>query len=456
MKKSTLFILLTSSLQLSAITSNMTHRIMSTSPLLYKMIDYSDRQMSYEIKPIFSSMYDTQHTVSNLIPQGKQTLTFDQQGLGDINPTWLDLMSNNSLANYNSKVTFTPKFTEAGALLHCYNQFDTAFIEIKTALVQCKSEIKIDEIGGGNGLNLDIDNAQQAFTQSSWNYGKIGDINYVSGLDNIELRFGAVTEIPHRQESYDMFFSGFAIIEAPTGSGTKAKWLFEPQVGTNHWGIGLGTEALFMNNNDIQLMIAGNFRYLTPAWETRSFDLTNNGPWSRYLLLQETYGLPSSPSDGQAGINLFTQPAYIQGRSELNFYTRLTKQVESCLFELSYNYFYLQPEKIRDIATIMPGYGIYALTGTAGGLGGDTTASNATINQSTTIQDDTPIDLTTSMLDKNSASAGSYATNTLVAQIKKVDDFFIYGLGASIEIAQSTSAISSWAIWAKFEFLFDN
>ena len=458
MKKATLFILLTSSLQLTAITSNMTHRVMSSSPLLYKMIDYSKQQASYEGEPIFSSMYDAQHTIANLTPGSKQTLTLDQQGTGDLNPFWINLISNNSLANYNSQVTFTPKLQEFGVLLHWYNQFEKAFIDVKTALIQCKSEIKIDEVGGGNGLNTGILNAQQAFTQDSWNYGKIGESNQVTGLDNIELRVGGYTEISN-ESAYDIFFSGFGIVEAPTGSGTKAEWLFEPQIGTNHWGIGLGAETLFTNDNGLKVMVAGNYRYLAPAFETRSFDLTDNGAWSRYLLLQYNYDLPNSPVAGVSGINYLTRSAYIKGRNEVNAYARLQKECSCCSFELSYNYLYVQQETVGSIANLATDYGIYTLTGSSGGGGGATTSSTATINQSTTASDElftTPVLLTTSMLDKASAQAGSYSTSSITARIEKTHEDFVYGLGANIEIAQSASALSTWAVWAKFELLFDN
>jgi len=433
----------------------MSHRVMSTSPLLYKMINYSNRQISYSAEGIFSSMYDNQHTIANLTPEGKQTLTLDQQGTGDINPFWINLISNNSAADYNSDVTFTPKLTEAGALFHYYSQFEKTFIDVKTALVQCKSEVTIDEVGGGNGLNSGILNAQQAFTQDSWNYGKIGESNQVTGLDNIELRVGGYTEISN-QSAYDIFFSGFGIVEAPTGSGTKAEWLFEPQVGTNHWGIGLGAETLFTNDNGLKVMVAGNYRYLAPAFETRSFDLTDNGAWSRYLLLQYNYDLPNSPVAGVSGINYLTQSAYIKGRNELNLYARLQKECNSCSFELSYNYLYAQQETIGSTAALSVDYGIYTLAGPSGGGGGATTSSTATINQSTTASDATPIQLTSSMLDKASAQAGSYSTSSITARIEKSNENFVYGLGANVNIAQSASALSTWAVWAKFELLFDN
>ncbi len=459
-QKLTALVVLTNSMQISAITSNMTHRVMGTSPLLYKMMDYSKHQTCFEVEPIFSSMYDAPHVNSNIILSGKSSLIFDQQGAGDLNPTWLNLMANNTSANYYSTVTFTPKLTQSGALFHAYDQFDNnIFFDAKTALVQCKSEVAINEVGGDNGLNTGIANAQQAFTQSDWNYGKIGQANHVVGLDNIELRLGRVAHCTSEFSSYDMLIAGFAILEAPTGTGTKAEWLFEPQVGTNHWGVGLGFEALVSGDDDLKFMIAGNYRYLTPAWETRSFDLLGNGQWSRYLSVQNTYGLPTAPASlGLPGINYFTQQAYINGRSELNLYTRLQKQFQNFSFEVAYNFFCIQRETIGAIKSVPSGFGIYSLTGPAGGAGGVTTSSTATINQDVTTLDTlgSPISVTTDNFDKLSAAAAAYATNTLTARLEIHNNNIIYGFGASIETAQSASAISTWSVWAQFGFLFDN
>lgn len=453
-------VVLTSSAQLSASSSNMTHRVMGTSQLLYKMMDYSKHQICFETAPIFSSMYDPAHVNSNIILSGKSSLIFDQQGGGDINPTWLNLMANNTSADYYSTVTFTPSMTQSGALFHWYDQLDNdMFFDVKTALVQCKSEVAINEVGGGNGLNSGILNAQQAFTQSDWNYGKIGQANHVVGLDNIELRVGRAVNCNSESSSYDMLIAAFGLFEIPTGSGTKAEWLFEPQVGTNHWGIGFGFEALVSGDDDLKFMIAGNYRYLTPAWETRSFDLLDNGQWSRYLLVQNTYGLPTAPATlGLPGINYFTQQAYINGRSELNLYTRLQKQFNNCYFEVAYNFSCIQRETIGTIKDVPADYGIYTLTGPAGGAGGVTTSSNASINQDITILDPitSPVNFSTDNFNKLSAAASAYATNTVTARLEIHRKNIIYGFGASIESALSASAISTWSVWGQFGFVFDN
>lgn len=441
----------------SSISSTMSHRTMSASPLLYRMIDYRKHQSCYEIEPIYMSMYDQEHTMEYLMPQGKQTLKFNQQGLGDINPAWLNLMSNNTFANYNSSVTFTPSLTQSGALLHWYKHFDNMFIELKTALVQCKSEIAINELGGGNGINPGIMNAQQAFAQESWNYGKIGQAQHVVGLDDIEIRIGGVYKATSDASSYDLTCSGFGIIQAPTGTGTQAKWLFEPQVGTNHWNLGLGFETLISSGDDLKLMIAGNYRYAIPAWEIRSFDLINCGAWSRYLGIQDTYGLPTAPATlCLPGINYMTQQAYINGKSQLNLYARLQKQFQHSYFELSYNFLCMQQETIGAIKTMQDGFGIYAMTGATTGAGGVTTAYQATINANTNHLDPLgqPAILSIQDFDKQSACTSTYVSNNLTARLEIQNNHAIYGFGASIDAGLTESALSTWSVWAQFGLLF--
>ncbi len=445
--------------QVSAISSSMTHRVLSSSPLLYKMIDYASFQNSFEVEPIFETMFNKFHTVANLVPFAKQQLIFDQQGNGDVNPIWMNLMSNNSLANYHSVVTLSPSLTQSGALFHWYDQFEHVFIEAKTALVQCKTALEISERGGNNGLNPGILNVEQAFTQPSWNYGKIGQTNQVVGLDDIEIRIGTTYQAQSDTLSNDLIIAPFILIQAPTGTGTTAQWLFEPQVGTNHWGLGFGFESLVCSHRDLRLMLAADYRYIMPAWETRSFDLLNCGPWSRYLGLQDTYGLPTNePVLAMPGINYFTQQAYLDGRSQMNLYLRLQKQFRNNFFEVSYNFFCAQREHISTIQNVSDTYGIYALTGSTGGAGGVTTAPYATINQNITALDPlgSPTVINAANFDKNSACAQVYATNMIAAKLEIKNNNLMYGFGANIQSALSASAISTWAVWAQFGFTFDN
>ncbi len=448
-------ILITAASQLHAISSAMNHRSVTSSPLLYKQLDYSHDQLSIEFEPLVSGMFDPEHTIANLTPGGKMTLSLDQDGKGDINPAWLYLQAP-FLNGYKSTVTFTPTQQMYGALFHCYKQFEYAFFDLKTSLLSCKTQVNVLEIGGGNGI-LETDNAiviydaYDAFTQDDYQYGKLGASQSLIGFDNIQLLLGASTQVDTMQGSHTQsWIAGFALIEVPTGAGTKSEWLFEPQVGSNHWAFGFGVDLMLENDNEFSFVFGGNFRHFIANWETRTFDLTENGPWSRYLLVELLDNIPSGLHVGRPNINISTQDALIEGRNQINMYGRLQKRFTSCLFELSYNLFYFEAEQISRAAGMPSGYGIYALQ-TAGGV---TTASTARINESLPALDlSGPVELVTSDLDLSSGAAGQWLSNTIAARLQRVQESYTYGIGASVDLASTAQATSSWSVWANFEIL---
>jgi len=244
-------------------------------------------------------------------------------------------------------------------------------------------------------------------------------------------------------------------MEIPTGMGTTAEWLFEPQVGTNHWAFGFGGDCMVVASNGFSLLAGGNYRYILKNWETRSFDLTANGQWSRYLALDNFQGLQEQSEgavSGLPGINVFTQDALIQGRNQVNVYARLKKDFEHCLFELSYNYFHTQKETINEILPISSNYGIYNI---ASG-GGVSTAHLATIAQRDTALDNPPVQLVTSDLNLTSGAAGQWSSSTIAARLQRLEEHCTYGIGGSVDLAHTSQAISTWSVWLNFEGLFPN
>lgn len=439
------------------ISTVMNHRLVTSSPLLYKQVDYAEKQLSFEIEPWASGMFDPEHTMENLGINGQANMILSQQGFGDINPELLLLGSSNSSRDYTSVISLKPELFMFGALLHFYKQFEFAFFDVKTALVNCKTIINIEEFGGGNGgmsqPNLDpIYNAYDAFTQSDWNYGKFGQAQSVIRLENIQLTAGVSKEMASfSSQDCKSYIAGFVLMEVPTGKGTTAEWLFEPQVGTNHCAFGFGADYMIAADNGFSLVTGGNFRHMIANWETRSFDLTENGQWSRYLAYEALSNFPTGPIvAGLQGINLFTQEALIEGRDQITLYARLQKRFQNCLFELSYNYFYAQQETIKTVKKIQPGYGIYDVFNS----GGVSTASTATIAQANPIQDATPVALTTNDLNLSSGAAGLSMSNSIAARLQwEHEKGFTMGLGTSVDLAHSAQAISTWSLWANIEVL---
>ncbi|MBP6870030.1 hypothetical protein KBC04_04055 [Candidatus Babeliales bacterium] len=440
--------------ELYSISSFMSHRVTSSSPLLYKVMDYSEQQLSVEFEPWVGGMFDPAHTIANLAPQGTSDVRLDQLGHGDMNPQWIYL--GNQPRDYASVIELTPEISMFGLLFDFYKQFEYWYFDVKTALMRCKTNINITEVGGGNGklesvYDQPIYDAYGAFTQTDWKYGKLGQENTFVGLDDIQVTVGSVAHMhSFSNDRCATYFSGFGLVEVPTGKGTQAEWLMEPLVGTNHWGLGFGADVLVLTEKGFGLTFGGNYRYLFSAWETRSFDLVGNGPWSRYLAVQLL--ADQNANSGLPGINLFTQDALIDGNSQITMYARFQKKfVEGCLFEFGYNYFYTQAQRISDVTTIAPGYGILDMNSMLGGSG--VTASHAQINQAYPSQDLSTVELVTSDLDLNSGAAGAWASSLLAARLQRMEDGYNYGIGGSVEMAHSAQAISSWSVWLNFEIL---
>jgi hypothetical protein len=442
-----------------SISTVMNHRLITSSPLLYKAVDYTESKLSIEFEPFFSSMFDADHTIAHLTLNNQSSMVLDQLGNGDMNPEWILLAAANDNDDYHSTVTFTPELSMYGMLFHCYKQYKKFYVDLKTALLKCNNQIHLDEVGGGNGgmvspfeaMNDEpIGNAYQAFTQNDWEYGKIGDKHSIIGFDNIQVTLGYYTDLACcKTERYNSYVSGFAVFEVPTGSGSTAEWLFEPSIGTNHWGVGFGADMSITRDCGASIFFGGDYRYIISGWETRSFDLQPNGAWSRYLGVELLEN--SDLTVGYPGINIFTQDALIDGRNQVNAYLRLQKKLEPCSIELSYNYFYNQAETISQVTDIPAGYGIFDMQGLLGGDG--ITASTATINESQTEQDFPAVELVTSDLDLVSGATGAWSSSMVTLRLARTLDFCTYGCGAALDFAHSDAAISTWSVWLNFEIL---
>ncbi len=445
-------------LQLHGLSSSINHRLVTSSPLLYKQINYAHENLSIEFEPWFGQSFDPESIMKNLSPNNSSTISLNQQGNGDINPAWLYLQSTDQNQDYSSTVTFKPTQQMYGLLFHTYRQWQHLFFDFKTSLISCKNKISLQEVGGGNGglvSNTDqvIYNAYDAFTQDAFEYGKIGQENSLVGFDNIQLMFGGSTLVDRMQgKKVETYFAGFGLVQVPTGAGTKSEWLFEPQVGTNHWAFGFGADLMFVADSGFSLVFGGNFRHMIANWETRTFDLEQNGhgAWSRYLLLDDITMLDLNPNVGIPAINFLTQDALIQGRNEINMYARFEKKFTSCLLEFSYNLLYNEAETIKQVTRIDSGYGLYAL-GTTGGI---TTASTATINQAYPESDNfaNVVALSNNQLNLESGAQGQWLSNALALRVQRVQEYYTYGLGASVDLGRNYG-ISSWSAWLNFEIL---
>jgi hypothetical protein len=142
-------------------------------------------------------------------------------------------------------------------------------------------------------------------------YGKIDNkVHRLAGLADITLRLGCTKEF-RDVITFDVY-TGFVI---PTGYKPTAEYLFEPLVGNGqHFGVNFGYNLVSKITGDISFVSCFDYRYLFEGKEKRSFDLKQNGPWSRYMAA--TVGLPRNRP--QRLINYLTDDVYVSPGSLAN------------------------------------------------------------------------------------------------------------------------------------------
>lgn len=173
----------------------------------------------------------------------------------------------------------------------------------------------------------------------------------------------------------------YALLGIPTGKGSKATYLFEPLVGSKHAQLGLGSDLRWniieSDGGSWSLLSEIKYRYGFAGKECRSFDLCNNGQWSRYMFLVNQ----SDPYNFFPAINDLTFKAKVTPASSLDFYLATHYTHKEWNFELGYDLWYRSAEKVRlDCnCTSFPTVGIADLRGIA--AENPFTASTANISQ---------------------------------------------------------------------------
>lgn len=87
-------------------------------------------------------------------------------------------------------------------------------------------------------------------------------------------------------------FGLYAQAVIPTGKRRKNEFVFDPVVGNGRFfelGGGLSAHTVLWSNEDtnVAVFVEGNITHMFRSRQCRLFDLRNNGPFSRYLLLKE-------------------------------------------------------------------------------------------------------------------------------------------------------------------------
>ncbi len=335
---------------------------------------------------------------------------------------------------------FTFGVTNAHHLLNCC-QTGTTLGTI------CPGIETISDALGGNTLGLEY---------SQFYCNTCADGKRRTGLEDVQLRLG------YDYTWCDNNLVGLYLIGTiPSGRRPTAQYIFEPLVGSVHASFGAGLIAdytldCFCGNDDASLvfMTDFNYRYVFKGQECRTFDLTNNGPMSRYILVvnELALGLPFPAA------NITTVPVNVQPSSTIQWWVAANYEVCNWDFELGYNLFWREQENLKttevSCLTIPTTVGVYNLNGC--GVS-PVTASTATMTSSGTA-DATFMPITAANFNLASGLAGRVLTNKIYGAVSwtgcACNCFeWMAGFGGSYEFASKQNrcnTLQNWAIFGKW------
>lgn len=386
------------------------------------------------------------------------SMNVQENGSGDIDSLWFQVISAPDTF-YSSTLSFSPVQKTFGAMLYFAWILPKDFaLTINTAFVKRKNNMHICEtniISGDVGQVPGFATVTQALASSSMQHGKICGTRSKGGVDDIQIKL--LKNFKMCDDS--LFWDIYGLIGIPTGHGSKAIYLFEPIVGSKHVQIGLGLNAEKSFDFRIcdRFSLYGEFkwRYGFKGKETRSFDMTPNGQWSRYML----FTTPTAPADPFFVINNLTFKANVTPRNSFDLLLAAHIELNKFSFELGYNLWFRQAEHVCPCINL-PDVGIADLVGIAESANPITTSSTATISQGVAPNEfQMTRDATYTLATANNinacsgAQAASFA-NAVFGSIGYHYRWFDCGINASFEGASNKNTASVVSVWVNLDARF--
>ena len=398
----------------------------------------------------------------------KPVMNVQEDGSGDIDSLWFDVQAPLINEFYSSELSFNPVRQTFGVMLNAQFYFTQriSFL-INTALVHTKNSMNISEtnipiIGQSGGFATITDYFANPYLQ----YGASNGPQSKTGLDDIQLKL--VYQPYKKDASYNqykkLYWQMYVLAGIPTSQGSQAKYIFEPLVGSNHAQVGLGGYAHYALES-IKFQAEVKWRYAFSGDEIRSFDLANNGQWSRYLLLVNASNttVPQYPA-----IDFFTFTTKVNPGNSFDLYLSAYWDTWTGWHaELGYDLWIRQAEKVAlvDPTLPFPAVAIADLPGIAIGIS-PTSASTATISQgnrgpgySNQIISDaffTPIQVT----DFNLASGAAplSISNSIYGSVgytkEMVHHLVRTGIGFAYERGHGINVPNNVSLWLTFNMMF--
>lgn len=418
---------------------------------------HEDFDYVFSVKPIYTqsvgSKFNKYFTIDH-----KESLNIQEDGSGDISSLWFSVISSDNTF-YSSLLSFHPKRQTFGSAFYFAAQLSCDFqIAITTALIGSKNNMHIREKNIQNfGTCSGYSTITQSFANPERLFGKIRGAQTIVGLDDIQVKL-----LYNYWESPCLSWDFYGLLGIPTGKGSKARYLFEPLVGSKHPQLGFGTYmGWIISENDcnrLSLLGEAKYRYAFKNKEYRSFDLKKNGQWSRYMLFV-------NESDKYAffpAINNLTFKTNVTPQSSFDLYLALHCKHKSWNFELGYDLWYRSAEKISLPNSFLSNVGIADLKGIAEQDPQSASTANISqgiqpgINQMTS--DPSFVPVTINDINLISGAQASSLSNSVYGSIGYMFDTKCHtmqvGLNAAYERGSSINVPDNVMTWLNIDIYF--
>ena len=311
-----------------------------------------------------------------------------------------------------------------------------------------------------------VANMTQAFAQSAMLYGRIDNsCENMSkwGVADIEIRFGYNSI---KGDCCDM--NGYLGFVAPTGTKINAETMqnmFPVVIGNNHhWGLmfgsHLGYDLFERGNHMIRYELDMCSKWLFANTQTRSFDLVQQGNWSRFLELysgldQATAAFDASSMNiGTFGINLLTRCVKVEPRFNTNVNTAFLYNYKNWEFDLGYNLYVRQAERI-EMCSFPDGISVKDINGD-GQTNIARTIKNNFPAEAISLQSYALHTLQICDIDLNSAAAPAVLSNTVYAGVDYNFNCWcmpgFVGVSGLYEFSLANASSDRWIVVGKVGF----
>lgn len=376
-------------------------------------------------------------------------------------------------SGFQSTITMSPEQTIYGGGINFRMYFHENFwMGVEAPIVHVKNDLKLIEknitsAGGANtttGLDGDkvVGTMKAAFKQDGLKYGKIDGPQEKTRLADLTVKIGYDSPEFNRK---DLYMTSYLGVVLPTGNKAKGVYMFEPICGNGgHAALMFGNHGEIylkeFKGSKVWLSWGMESQYLFENTQKRSFDLKQNGPWSRYLSMYETTAKREAGglSNATRGINLLTLDTKVTPGYNGSINTGINLIHEKWHFGLNYSTHMRKAEHVE----LKNAWG--STEATIDNYSSDANTTNRFRRIGTSFIDleqttsATAIAIKEADIDLISGAHPANVSHMLALNVGKYHScqtrpYEIEG-GASYEFSRQNTSINRWGIWARLHVSF--